>query len=233
MPYFYYRYDLYYFILIIPALLLGLYAQFKVSSTFNKFNSITNQRGLTGFQVARHILDSNGLQNISIERVSGKLSDHYSHKEGVIRLSDSVFNSTSVGALGVAAHEVGHALQYQQGYAPIKMRNAIIPFTQIGSFLAIPVLIIGFALEASGLVLLGIGLYSLMAVFQLVTLPVEFDASKRALLILDQEGILQGYELEGAKKVLNAAAMTYVAALIATLAQLLRFVLLFAGRSRD
>lgn len=229
----YYRYDIYYLILVLPAIFLGLYAQFKVSSTFNKFNSLNNQKGLTGLQVARRILDQNGLQDIRIERVSGKLSDHYSHKEGVIRLSDSVFNSTSVGAIGVAAHEVGHAIQYKEEYKPIQMRNILIPVTQVGSFLAIPILIFGFALEATGLVWLGIGLYSLMAVFQLVTLPVEFDASKRALAVLSQDGILEGYELEGAKKVLNAAALTYVAALIATLAQLLRFVLLAASRSRD
>lgn len=230
MGYYFYGIDIYYIVLVLPAVLLGMYASFKVNSTFRKFDSMGNQRNLTAFQVARQILDSHGLQHIAIERVSGKLSDHYDPKAGVIRLSDSTFNSTSVGAIGVAAHEVGHAIQYQENYGPIKIRQAIIPITQIGSFAWFPLFILGFALDITGLLWAGIALFGLAAVFQLVTLPVEFNASNRAIQILDTTGILQGYELDGAKKVLKAAALTYVAALVQSLAQLLRFVLIAASK---
>lgn len=225
-----YGFDTAWFLLVLPAMIFGMYASYKVNSTFNKFNSMGNQKGYTGFQVARYILDMNGLQHIAVERVQGKLSDHYDPKAQVIRLSDQVFNSTSVGAIGVAAHEVGHAIQYQQNYTPIKVRSVIIPVTQIGSFLWFPLFVIGLTLESFGLALVGLGFFALVAVFQLVTLPVEFDASNRAISVLESTGILQGYELDGAKKVLKAAAMTYVAALITALAQLLRFALIFLNR---
>lgn len=224
MPYFFF--DYYYWILVIPAVLISLWAQIRVKSTFHRYNSVWNKRGLTADVVARQILDQNGLHGVRIERVSGNLSDHYDPRTNVIRLSDSTFGSASVGAIGVAAHEVGHAIQYAKGYIPIKIRAAIIPVTQVGSTLAIPLVIFGLIFSLPFLITAGILLFSLVVLFQLITLPVEFNASRRALRTLDQENILDGQELNGAKKVLSAAAMTYVAALLVSLANLLRLILL-------
>lgn len=225
-------FDYYYLVLIIPAFLITLWAQMKVKSTFAQYDRVPNRQGLTAAMVARQILDSNGLQHIRIERVSGQLTDHYSPKEDVIRLSDSTYNSVSVGAIGVAAHEVGHAIQYDKGYFPIKLRSAIIPLSQIGSAAAIPLAILGLIMGFPVLVQVGIILFCAVVLFQLFTLPVEFNASRRALRTLEDDRILEGEELTGAGKVLTAAAMTYVAALIMAIANLLRLILLAQNRGR-
>lgn len=224
--------DYYYLVLIVPALLITLWAQMKVKSTFAQYDRVPNRQGFTAAMVARQILDSNGLQHIRIERVSGQLTDHYSPKEDVIRLSDSTYNSVSVGAIGVAAHEVGHAIQYDKGYFPIKLRSAIIPLSQIGSAAAIPLAILGLIMGFPLLVEVGIILFCAVVLFQLFTLPVEFNASRRALRTLEEDRILEGEELTGARKVLTAAAMTYVAALIMAIANLLRLILLAQNRGR-
>ena len=230
---FYNLFDPYYWILIVPSLLLAIWAQMMVSSNFKKYSAVYNQRGYTGDDDARMILDSNGLYHVRIERVSGNLTDHYDPKDEVIRLSDSVYGSASVAAVGVAAHEAGHAVQHATGYIPIKVRSAIIPITQIGSQLSIPLILMGFLFQFQPLVFAGILFYATAALFQLVTLPVEFNASARAMKVLEQSEMLAGDELTGAGKVLRAAAMTYVAALLTALAQLLRLILIFGGRRRD
>ena len=230
---FYNLFDPYYWILIVPSLLLALWAQMMVSSNFKKYSQVYNRRGYTGADAARMILDNNGLYHVRIERVSGNLTDHYDPKAEVIRLSDSVYGSSSVAAVGVAAHEAGHAVQHATGYLPIKIRSAIIPVTQIGSQLSIPLILLGFLFQLKPLVFAGILFYATAALFQLVTLPVEFNASSRAMKVLEQSEILAGDELAGAGKVLRAAAMTYVAALLTAFAQLLRLILIFGGRRRD
>lgn len=231
MPFYYY--DYYYLILVVPAILISLWAQFKVSSTFNRYNNVFSRRGYTAAQIARTILDANGLQNVRIERVTGKLTDHYDPRANVIRLSDSVYDSTSVAAIGVAAHESGHAVQYAVGYSPIKLRNAVIPLTNIGSTLSMPLLLLGLIFSFRPLVIGGILLFSLVVLFQLITLPVEFNASNRALQILQTGNYLSDEELVGARKTLSAAAMTYVAALLVSLMQLLRLILLYGRRNKD
>ena len=229
MPFYF---DYYYIILIIPALLISLWAQTKVNGTFNKYSKVFASRGYTASQIARYILDANGLSNVTVERVSGNLTDHFDPKTNVVRLSDSVFNSTSVAAIGVAAHETGHAIQHAVGYAPIKLRMAIIPITQIGSKLAMPLILLGLLFSFQPIITVGILFFATATVFQLVTLPVEFNASNRALKILEERDYLYGEELVGAKKTLSAAAMTYVAALIVSVMQLLRLILLFGNRNR-
>lgn len=224
--------DYYYWILVIPAMIISLIAQIQVKSTFARYNRVPNRKGYTAAMLARQILDENGLQHIRIERVAGELTDHYSPKEDVIRLSDSTYNSTSVGALGVAAHEVGHAIQYGVGYFPIKVRNAFIPITQIGSSIAWPLAILGIILGFPLLTEVGILLFCAVVLFQLLTLPVEFNASHRALAAIEQNGILTDDELAGARKTLSAAAMTYVAATATALAQLLRLLVLFGNNRR-
>ncbi len=225
--------DQYYFILILPAMIIAMIAQSKVQSSFQKYSRHASRRGITGAQAARRILDAYGLNHVQIQHISGNLSDHYDPTANVVRLSDSVYGSTSIASIGVAAHEVGHAIQHAQGYFPIKVRTAIIPITNLGSNLSMPLLLAGIIFSAPSLINLGIILFSTMTVFQLVTLPVEFNASSRALAILERDYILEDDELEGAKNVLSAAAMTYVAALITSAAQLLRLVLLFGGRRSD
>jgi len=229
----FYGFDIYYFIFIVPALLFSLLAQYKVNSTYTKYSKIGSARKLTGSQAARLILDMNGLGHVAIERVSGSLTDHFDPKTNVVRLSDSVYNNYSIAAVGVAAHECGHAVQHAQGYSPMKLRAAIIPLTNFGSTISIPLILIGFFLTLDSLVVIGILLFSTVALFQLVTLPVEFNASNRAMAVLEQQGMLSAEELKGTKKVLSAAAMTYVAALFASLAQLLRLIMVFGGRRRD
>lgn len=219
-------------VLMLAALLFTVWAQVKVNSTFKKYSAVVSARGHSAASVARQILDRNGLGDIRIERVSGNLSDHYDPKAGVIRLSDSVHDSTSVAAIGVAAHECGHAVQYAKNYAPIKVRAAIIPITNIGSRLALPLILAGFLFEFLGLAYLGVAFFSLSAAFQLVTLPVEFNASSRALATLSDNGMLFDEELTGAKKVLSAAAMTYVAALAVSLVNVLRLLSLVNSRRR-
>lgn len=221
-----------YLIFILPALLLSLYAQAKVKGTYAKYGKVYNQKGLTGAMAARMILDQNGLQHVKIEHIAGNLTDHFDPRTNVVRLSDSVYGSGSVAAVGVAAHECGHAVQYAQSYTPMKIRGAIIPITNIGSTLSIPLFFLGLLFSIPSLVLLGIGLFALVAVFQLVTLPVEFNASSRALKTLEASQYLSAEELGGAKRVLSAAAMTYVAALIMSIAQLLRLIFIARGNDR-
>ncbi len=228
------------FIVLLPAMIFALVAQAKVQSTFKKYDKIHSSRHMTGADVARRILDLNGLYHVKVEYVRGHLNDHFDPRTNVIRLSDATYGSTSVAAIGVAAHEAGHAVQHATGYAPIRLRSAIIPVTQFGSRLSMPLFLIGLLLVGFGMIdpvigefvmFVGIVLFSLSTLFQLVTLPVEFNASSRALRTLEESGILQGDEVSGAKAVLSAAAMTYVAALATSLAYLLRFILIAAGAS--
>lgn len=215
------------YLVVLPAIIFALIAQLMVKSTFSKYSNVKNQYGYTAKDIARRILDDNGLHNVNIEHINGNLTDHYDPSANVIRLSDSVYNSTSVAAIGVAAHEVGHAIQHAQGYGPIKIRQAIIPITQIGSRLAVPLVLIGLIFSAfQWLVPVGIFLYTGVVLFQAVTLPVEFNASSRALRTLDENNILQSDEVKMSKKVLTAAAMTYVAAMFSSLMSLLRLILL-------
>lgn len=213
-------------ILLIPALIISAYAQMKVSSTFNRYSQVPSHRGMTGADVARYILNKNGLYDIPIERIGGRLSDHYDPKSRVIRLSSEVYGSTSLAALGVAAHEVGHAVQHDTGYLPLYIRNTVIPVTQIGSYLAMPLFFLGIFMSSPMLVEWGILLFSLIVFFQLVTLPVEFNASSRALATLGSEGFLDSTELKGTGKVLKAAALTYVAAALMAVLQLVRLIVI-------
>ena len=228
----YYYFDPYALLLMLPALILSIWAQFKVNSTYKKFSQVASRRGRTAMDVCRQILNDNGLHNIGLETVEGNLSDHYDPKANVIRLSRGVAQSNSVAALGIAAHEAGHAIQYSVGYFPIKLRTAIIPVTQIGSSIAPLLLLAGLLFSYQPLILWGIAAFSLMLVFQLITLPVEFNASRRALQTLDSMNILDDDELKGTRKVLSAAAMTYVAAMLVSLTQVLRLLLMF-NRRRD
>lgn len=212
------------YLILIPAMIFALFAQINVKSTFNKYSRKNNARGLTGAEIARQILDANGLYNVRIEHISGSLTDHFSPNENVVRLSDDVYGKSTIASAGVAAHEVGHAIQHSVGYAPIKIRNAIIPVTQIGSSISMPIFIIGIALSFKPLVTAGILLFSAVVFFQLITLPVEFNASRRALKTLESKNILEGDELKGSAKVLRAAAMTYLAGLFSSLASLIRLI---------
>ncbi len=230
MPYYYYGFDYTYLVFVLPALLIALIAQIKVKTTFHKYAKVMNARGLSGAEVAAKILSSNGVLDVAVQRVSGNLTDHFDPTARVIRLSQSVYDSHSVAAVGVAAHEAGHALQYAEDYFPIRLRAAIIPVTKVGSALSWPLIILGLVFSFGLLVNLGIILFSVVTLFQLVTLPVEFNASRRALNILQQQGILAPEELSGARKVLTAAAMTYVAALLVSVMQLLRLIALFSNR---
>lgn len=225
-------FDPMYFLFILPGLILSLWAQFKVKSTFAKYNKTYTSQGLTGAQAARQILDANGLYNVPVEQVAGDLTDHFDPKTNVVRLSSSTFNNPSIGAVGVAAHEVGHALQYANGYMPIKIRSAIVPVCNVGSGLSVPLIILGFILSMPGLSYVGIALFSLVVLFQVVTLPVEFNASSRAIKTLDSMAMTTPEETKGAKKVLSAAALTYVAAMLTSILQLLYYISL-ASRRRN
>ena len=219
--------------LVIIAMLLSVFASIGVKSTFAKYEKMKTARGITGAEAARKVLDMNGLQNVRVERVSGELTDHFDPRSNVIRLSDSTYSNTSVAAVGVAAHEAGHAVQYAVGYTPIKIRNAIVPVVNIGSSLAMPLFILGLVLNFLNLAYLGVFLFSFALVFQRITLPVELNASARAIKILDSSMILYENEVKPAKKVLKAAAMTYVAAVAATALQLLRLLLILNNRRDD
>ncbi|MBQ4110152.1 MAG: zinc metallopeptidase [Clostridia bacterium] len=225
-------FDYYYVILVVPALILSLWAQSKVSSTYSKYSKKHSVRGVTANQVARDILDSNGLNHIPIEHISGNLTDHYDPKTKVVRLSDSVYQSSSIAAIGVAAHEVGHAVQHSVSYAPLKARNGIFPAVSFANKLALPVALLGAVLSYPNVIVIGLALFSLTVLFQLITLPVEFNASKRALMVLETDGYLTPDEIKGTKKVLSAAAMTYVAAALTSIASFLRLVLIFFGNNR-
>lgn len=230
-------FDITYVILVLPAVIFAMVASAQVNSTFKRYSTQYSARGITGAEAARRVLNANGLYDVSIERVSGNLTDHYDPRRNVIRLSDGVYNNTSTAAIGVACHEAGHAVQHAVGYFPIKLRSAIIPITNIGSKLAMPLILIGLLFGGrsefmSGFITLGIACFGLSTVFQLVTLPTEFNASRRALQAIQTSGILYENEMTGAKKTLRAAAMTYVAALAVSLMQLFRLIILFGGRSR-
>ena len=228
-------------IVLIPAMIFAFWAQIRVNSTFEKYAKVYNRRGMTGADAARRVLDAAGLYNVRIERIHGHLTDHYDPRENVIRLSDATYASTGIAAVGVAAHEAGHAVQHAVGYVPIKLRTAIIPLTRFGSFLAMPLFIIGLLFGSGAQIGYGIGdilmitgilFFSFSTLFQLVTLPTEFNASSRAMKALEDGCLLTADELPAAKATLSAAAMTYVAALATSLASLLRLMLIFNGRRR-
>ena len=230
-------FDWTYVVLVLPCLILSLWASSSVNSTFQKYSNQLSRRHITGAQAADRVLRSNGVFGVRIERISGNLTDHFDPKTNVIRLSDSVYDSTSTAAIGVACHEAGHAVQYAKNYAPIKFRAALVPITNLGSKLSIPLILIGIALNFVGefsyfFVYLGIACFGLSVLFQFITLPVEFNASRRALNAIRDTELLTAEEQKGAQKTLRAAAMTYVAATATALAQLLRLIIRFGGRRR-
>ena len=232
-----YYFDWSYMVLVLPCMIFAMWASANVNSTYKKYAKVISKSGYTANDVVRRILDENGLYNVRIEHIGGNLTDHYDPKTNVIRLSDSVYDASSVAAIGVAAHEAGHAVQYAQSYGPIKLRAAIIPVTNIGSKLAMPLILLGVLFGVAGeynytLVYIGIACFALSLVFQLVTLPVEFNASRRAMQAIEQADILTQEERRGARKTLTAAAMTYVAATAVALAQILRLLILFGGGNR-
>ena len=232
-----YYYDWTYFIIVVPVFILAMVASGNVKSTFRKYAKIYSASRITGAEAAERVLRGHGVTNVRIEQVSGSLTDNYDPRNNVIHLSQDVYSSTSVAAIGVAAHEAGHACQYADNYGPVRLRMAIIPMTNIGSQLSVPLIILGIVLSGFSSIFyamayVGLFLFALCVFFQLVTLPVEFNASHRALESIDQQGMLSEEEIQGSKKVLHAAAMTYVAALAVAVAQLLRFALLVSGGSR-
>lgn len=224
---------LYYFILVVPALLVSVWAQIKVKSAYKKMSRVISRSGLTGASAAAQILRYYGITNVGIGQVSGKLTDNYNPSTHLISLSDGVYSSNSVAAIGIACHEAGHAAQHAEGYMPIKIRNAIIPVCKVGSYAGIPLALVGLFFNFAPLVWVGLILYSAIAVFQLATLPVEFNASRRAIKCIEEMGLVADErELRGVKSVLSAAAMTYVAALAVSLANLVRLVLMFTGKRK-
>ena len=236
--------DQYYILLVLPTVILALYAQAKVNSTFNRYRQERSYRGMTGQEVAVQMLRNAGIMDVPVQMVAGHLTDHYDPKNRVLRLSESVFNSSSIAAIGVAAHEAGHAIQHQEGYGPLHLRNAIIPLTRIGSSLSMPLIFIGISMgglssAASAMnmgwyiIVAGIALFGVAVLFQVITLPVEFNASRRALVTLGSTQILMEDEVKKARKVLSAAALTYVAAMAQAVANLLRLLLIVGGRRRD
>ncbi len=236
MPYFY-GFDSTYLLLVLPCIILSLWASANVKNTFKRYSKQLSSRRITGALAAQQVLRAHGVHNVRIERIGGDLTDHYDPKANVIRLSDSVYDSTSTAAIGVACHEAGHAVQYAENYGPIKLRAAIIPITNIGSRLAMPLILLGVVLTflenfSYFFIYLGIGCFALSLVFQLITLPVEFNASRRAMTAIDQSNLLTDEEQRGARKTLSAAAMTYVAATALALAQVLRLLSIFGRRSR-
>jgi Zn-dependent membrane protease YugP len=220
------------FILLMPAILLTLYAQSKISSTFSRYSRVQSRLGYTASQAARRILDMNGLDDVRIERIPGNLTDHYDPRSRVLRLSYSVYNSTSIAALGVAAHEAGHAVQHNTGYAPLILRNTMAPVASLGSNLSWILIFAGLAMRWLELMQLGIIFFTVVVAFQLITLPVEYNASSRAIAMLTDSGLIAADEAGPARKVLSAAALTYVAATITAIAQLLRFILIANNRRR-
>ena len=239
--YSYYYVDWTYIALLLPVMLLALYAQARVKSTFRSASQMRTQRGLTGYDAARMVLDNHGLYHVRIEHISGTLTDNYNPRKQTIFLSDDVYGAATPAAVGVAAHEAGHAVQHAEGYGPLVLRNSIIKATNIGSWLAMPMILLGLLLSGLGqyyiwIAYFGVGLYSLGAFFQLLTLPTEFNASRRAVTAIESSGMLTDVELTKTKKVLRAAALTYVAALASSLVQLLRLILIVlrsSNRRRD
>ena len=237
--FYYYGYDWTYLVFVLPFIIISLIASANVNSTFNKYANQLSRRNITGADAAKRVLFANGITNVRIERITGNLTDHFDPKANVIRLSDSVYSSTSTAAIGVACHEAGHAVQHATAYGPIKLRGAIFPVANIGSKLAIPLILLGVLFGAMGyfsdtIINIGIICFAFSFLFQVVTLPVEFNASRRALQAIESGDLLTSEELKGARKTLTAAALTYVAAAAASLAQLLRLIVLFGGgRRRD
>jgi len=225
--------DIYYIILVVPMIILSVICQARVSSTFNKYNKVSNSRGLTGAEAARNLLKRSNILDVNIEHVRGRLTDHYDPRTKVLRLSDSVYTGSSVAALGVAAHEAGHAVQHAESYGPIVLRGTLVPVANIGSMAGPYLALIGFLFNAEIFITIGILLFSVAVIFYLVTLPVEFNASGRALEMLERDGILTSRELEGSKKVLKAAALTYVASALVAVMSLARLLLLSRNRRRD
>ena len=228
----YYYLDIYYFILIIPVLIVSLIIQAKLKSIFNKYSRIGNARNITGAQAAEMVLRYYNIQDVRVERINGNLTDCYDPINKVIKLSDAVYNNPSIAAVGVACHEAGHAAQHAEKYLPIKVRNSILPVCNIGSSLSIPLLIAGVIFSFQPLIWVGIGFFAFTSLFQFITLPVEFNASNRALNVIESTGILSYEEKQGASKVLKMAAMTYIASLAVSLAQLLRLILRYGGNRR-
>lgn len=220
-----------YWVLLIPVLFLSIWAQIQVSSSFRRYSAQNNSRRLTGAQAAEQVLRAHGVTDVAVRCVRGELTDHYDPRDNTIYLSESVYHAPTIAAVGVAAHEAGHAVQYAENYGPVRLRQAIVPATRIGSQFSFVLLLIGIFLYSQPFFLVGILLFSLTTIFQLVTLPVEFNASRRAIETIEGVGLLNEEELYGAKKVLRAAALTYVAALLMSLLQLLRYLLIFLGRS--
>ena len=230
-------FDWTYIVLVLPAVIFSIWASAKVNSTFKKYSYVRPDSGMTGAEAARRVLDANGLYNVRIERIPGNLTDHFDPRTNVIRLSDSVYSVSSAAAIGVAAHEAGHAVQYARSYLPLKLRNAIIPATNLGSRLAIPLILLGLLFSSVGsqfiyVAYAGIICFALSTLFQLLTLPTEFNASKRALVSIKNSQLLCGRDLDAAKEVLSAAAMTYVAALAVSVMQLLHLISIVGGRRR-
>jgi uncharacterized protein len=221
------------FIILIPAMIFAAFAQSNIRSTFNKYLRVASSKGMTGYQVARDILDSQGMYDVKVERVKGSLTDHYDPRSTVVRLSDNVYNSSSIAAISVAAHEVGHAMQHNEGYMPLNMRSTLAPVASFGSSAAWPLVLLGLLMNSYNLIMIGVYVFTAAVVFQLITLPVEFNASSRALTVLQSNGLISSGERTSASKVLRAAAMTYVAATLVAVSQLLRLLVLANGRRRD
>ncbi|HZK21828.1 MAG TPA: zinc metallopeptidase [Oscillospiraceae bacterium] len=230
MPYFYAIQDNYYVVFVLIPLVISLIIQAKMKMTYRKYEKISSSRGMTGYMAAEMVLKRHRISNVSIEGVHGRLTDHFDPRVNVIRLSPQVYNGTSIAAISIACHEAGHAVQYNENYTPIKLRNTILPVTNIGSSLSFPLILLGLFFSIEPLIFIGIIFFSLVVIFHLVTLPVELNASSRALAAIDSYEMLSSDESKGAKKVLTAAALTYIAAFAASLAQLLRLILIFRDR---
>lgn len=220
-------------IILIPGLLLAMYAQAKVSSTYNRYKKITSHSGYTGAQFARKMLNDNGLYDVTITQISGRMSDHYDPRANQVRLSAEVYNGTSIASLGIAAHEVGHAVQHATNYFPLTVRNLVVPVTTFSSSIYMLFIFIGIIMNSFSMIQFGIMLFAVIVIFQVITLPVEFNASRRAIATLGGDGVLDAEELSGAKRVLGAAAMTYVAAMVTAVLQLLQLLMVFGGHNDD
>lgn len=220
-------------IILIPGLLLAMYAQAKVSSTYNRYKKVTSHSGYTGAQFARKMLNDNGLYDVTITQISGRMSDHYDPRANQVRLSAEVYNGTSIASLGIAAHEVGHAVQHATNYFPLTVRNLVVPVTNFSSSIYMILIILGIIMNSFSMIQFGIMLFAVIVIFQVITLPVEFNASRRAIATLGGDGVLDAEELSGAKRVLGAAAMTYVAAMVTAVLQLLQLLMVFGGHNDD
>ena len=220
-------------IILIPGLLLAMYAQAKVSSTYNRYKKVTSHSGYAGAQFARKMLNDNGLYDVTITQISGRMSDHYDPRANQVRLSAEVYNGTSIASLGIAAHEVGHAVQHATNYFPLTVRNLVVPVTNFSSSIYMLFIFIGIIMNSFSMIQFGIMLFAVIVIFQVITLPVEFNASRRAIATLGGDGVLDAEELSGAKRVLGAAAMTYVAAMVTAVLQLLQLLMVFGGHNDD